>query len=57
MGHVVRTHEASVYAIYETAEPNKRKRKRTTLANPEDEVPEVTALRLKHDAIKLACWP
>ncbi|KAI0780051.1 snRNA-activating protein of 50kDa MW C terminal-domain-containing protein [Fomes fomentarius] len=57
MVHVVKTHEASVTAIYETAQPTKRKRKRPLLADPETEVPEVTALRLKHEAIKLACWP
>ncbi|TFK93766.1 hypothetical protein K466DRAFT_477981 [Polyporus arcularius HHB13444] len=57
MGHVTRTHEASVYAIYETAEPTKRKRKRPTLADPAQEIPEVTALREKHEAIKLKCWP
>ncbi len=57
MVHIVKTHEASVTAIYETAQPTKRKRKRPLLADPETEVPEVTAIRLKHEAIKLACWP
>ncbi|KAI0743548.1 snRNA-activating protein of 50kDa MW C terminal-domain-containing protein [Daedaleopsis nitida] len=57
MGHIMKTHEASVHAIYETAQPTKRKRKRTTVADPDTEVPEVTALRLKHDAIQLKCWP
>ncbi|RPD74311.1 hypothetical protein L226DRAFT_571748 [Lentinus tigrinus ALCF2SS1-7] len=57
MGHVTRTHEASVYAIYETAEPTRRKRKRPTLVEPAEEAPEVTALREKHAGIKLNCWP
>ncbi|KAI0775719.1 snRNA-activating protein of 50kDa MW C terminal-domain-containing protein [Trametes elegans] len=58
MAHVTRTHEASVHAIYDTAEPsNKRKRKRITLADPAEEHPEVTTLRLKLEATKLKCWP
>ena len=57
MAHVKRTHEATVHAIYETAEPSRKKRKRTTLADPEAEAPEVTALRLKHEAIQLKFWP
>ncbi|OSD06874.1 hypothetical protein PYCCODRAFT_1442391 [Trametes coccinea BRFM310] len=58
MGHVTRTHEATVHAIYETAESSSRKkRKRTTLADPAEEHPEVTALRLKLEATKLKCWP
>ncbi|KAI0374031.1 hypothetical protein BV20DRAFT_936281 [Pilatotrama ljubarskyi] len=58
MGHVTRTHEATVHAIYETAEPSTRKkRKRTTLADPADEHQDVTALRLKLEATKLKCWP
>lgn len=57
MDHVTRTHDATVHAIYETAEPSKKKRKRTTLADPHDEQPEVRALRLKHEAIQLKCWP
>ena len=57
MDHVTRTHNATVHAIYETAEPTRKKRKRTTLADPQDEQPEVRALRMKHEAIKLKCWP
>ncbi|KAH9931093.1 snRNA-activating protein of 50kDa MW C terminal-domain-containing protein [Epithele typhae] len=57
MNHVTRTHDAFVQAIYETAEPTRRKRKRATFADPEDELPEVRALRLKHEAIALKCWP
>ncbi|KAI0358449.1 hypothetical protein OH77DRAFT_1474071 [Trametes cingulata] len=58
MGHVTRTHEATVHAIYETAEPSgRKKRKRTTLADPADEHQDVTALRLKLEATKLKCWP
>ncbi|KAI9062890.1 hypothetical protein FKP32DRAFT_758962 [Trametes sanguinea] len=58
MGHITRTHEATVHAIYETAESSSRKkRKRTTLADPAEEHPEVTALRLKLEATKLKCWP
>ncbi|EJF65316.1 hypothetical protein DICSQDRAFT_50534 [Dichomitus squalens LYAD-421 SS1] len=57
MGHIRRTHEATVHAIYETAEPIRKKRKRTTLADPGAEAPGVTALRLKHEAIHLRCWP
>ncbi|EIW63307.1 uncharacterized protein TRAVEDRAFT_69354 [Trametes versicolor FP-101664 SS1] len=58
MGHIARTHEATVHAIYETAEPTSRKkRKRTTLSDPEEEHAEVTALRLKLEATQLKCWP
>ncbi|KAI0329438.1 hypothetical protein GY45DRAFT_1354566 [Cubamyces sp. BRFM 1775] len=58
MGHVTRTHEATVHAIHETAEPSRgKKRKRTTLADPAEEHPDVTALRLKLEASKLKCWP
>ncbi|KAI8993015.1 snRNA-activating protein of 50kDa MW C terminal-domain-containing protein [Trametes punicea] len=58
MGHVSRTHEAIVHAIYETAEPSTRKkRKRTTLADPAEETSDVTCLRLKLEATKLKCWP
>ena len=57
MAHAKRMHDAAVHAIYETAEPTRKKRKRTTLADPESEVPETTALHLKHEAIGLKCWP
>ncbi|KAI0630366.1 snRNA-activating protein of 50kDa MW C terminal-domain-containing protein [Trametes polyzona] len=58
MGHVMRTHEASLHSIQETVEPsNRRKRKRVTIADPDEEHPEVTALRLQIDATKLKCWP
>ncbi|KAI0675306.1 snRNA-activating protein of 50kDa MW C terminal-domain-containing protein [Trametes maxima] len=58
MGHVARTHEATVHAIYETADSlNKRKRKRTTLADPSEEHPEAVELRKKLKATKLKCWP
>ncbi|KAI0645699.1 snRNA-activating protein of 50kDa MW C terminal-domain-containing protein [Trametes meyenii] len=58
MGHVARTHEATVHAIYETADSsNKRKRKRTTLADPSEEHPEAIELRKKLEATKLKCWP
>ena len=57
MSYITRTHDATVHAIHDTAEPSRKKRKRTTLADPQDEPPEVRALREKHDAIKLKCWP
>ncbi|KAH9858712.1 snRNA-activating protein of 50kDa MW C terminal-domain-containing protein [Lenzites betulinus] len=58
MGHVTRTHESTVHAIYETAEPSSRKkRKRTTLADPEEEHSDVAALRAELDATQLKCWP
>ncbi|PIL36186.1 hypothetical protein GSI_01846 [Ganoderma sinense ZZ0214-1] len=57
MAYTKRVHDAAVHAIYETAETTRKKRKRTTVADPESEVPETTALRLKHEAIRLKCWP
>ena len=57
MAHAKRMHDAAIHAIYETAEPTRKKRKRTTVADPDSEVPETTALRLKHEAIQLKCWP
>ncbi|KAI0949381.1 hypothetical protein AcW1_009012 [Taiwanofungus camphoratus] len=58
MAHVMRTHEAIVHSIYETADPSgRRKRKRTTLPEPAEEHAEVTAFRLKLDSVQLKSWP
>ena len=57
MAHVKRTHVVTVHAIYETAEPSQKKRNRTTLADPEADHSEVTALRLRHEAIEVKCQP
>ncbi|KAI0823642.1 snRNA-activating protein of 50kDa MW C terminal-domain-containing protein [Trametes gibbosa] len=58
MGFITSTHEATVHSIYETAEPSSRKkRKRATLADPDEEHPEVAALRVQLEATQLKCWP
>lgn len=58
MAHVTRTHDASVQAIYETADmSNRKKRKRVTVVDPDQEKPEVTVLRRQLEQIQLKSWP
>ncbi|KAL4254984.1 SNAPC3/SRD2 family protein [Abortiporus biennis] len=58
MSHVIKTHEASVHAIYETADSSsKRKRRRVTLADPAKEHSAIATLRNQMDAVQLASWP
>ncbi|CAL1707632.1 unnamed protein product [Somion occarium] len=56
--HVIKTHEAAVQSIYETAESSsRRKRKRVTVTEPADEHAGVASLRSKLDAVQLTSWP
>ena len=58
MAHVMKTHELFTHSIYETAElSSRKKRKRLAVEEPNEEHPEVTALRRSLEAVQLKCWP
>ncbi|PCH43773.1 hypothetical protein WOLCODRAFT_26180 [Wolfiporia cocos MD-104 SS10] len=58
MTHVMKSHQAVVHSIYETADSsNRKKRRRTMLPEPAGERADVTALRLSMDNTRLKCWP
>ena len=58
MAYVTRTHDASVQAVHETADTsNRKKRKRISITEPDQEKPEVTALLNKLNEIQLKSWP